>query len=363
MKEATKDSSSKSKIIRYSLLAILLLGGGYYGYRTWAHAQAYESTDNAQLDASIISVRSSVSGFVKSVHFRENQHVKKGDTLVVIDPVDYVAKVMQARAMLKSAESQTGVSRNTAQAALQNATAATLTAAALQANIESANAKVSKAQKELDRLTKMFAQGAATQVQLDAAQSELQSTTALQQMTTKQYQASLSQSGSIESNARSQHELLGVTNASVQQRLAELQLAESQLEHTVIVAPFDGIVSKKAVEVGQLLQPSQPVCSAVAADNLWVTAIFKETQLGRLKTGQTVRVSVDAYPDLKLQGTIESFGPATGARFALLPPDNSTGNFVKITQRVPVRIQLDKIAETDHPLAPGMSVMAEVKIQ
>ncbi|MFM8484856.1 MAG: HlyD family secretion protein, partial [Bacteroidota bacterium] len=185
---------------------------------------------------------------------------------------DYQARVMQARAMLKSAEAQTGVSRNAAAAAAQNAMASSLNSSALKASIESANARQAKAVKDLDRLKGMFAKGAATQQALDAALAELQSADAQVQMTTRQYEASLQQKGSVHSSAKSQQEQIGISNASVEQRLAELRLAESQLEHTVIVAPFDGIVSKKTVETGQYLQASQPVCSEVESDELWVTA-------------------------------------------------------------------------------------------
>lgn len=363
MENEIKETQKKNNTPRLLILGAVLLVLGYFGINMWMHAQQHESTDNAQIDATIISVRSAVSGYVKEVRFSENQHVKKGDTLVIIDPVDYVARVMQAKAMIASAQAQAGVSRNAAEAATQNASASTLNSGALQANINAANARVTKAQKELDRLEKMFAQGGTTQKELDAAQSELQGATAQQQAATKQYQASLSQGGSIQSNARSQHEQISVSTALGQQRVAELQLAQSQLEHTVIVAPFDGIVSKKSVETGQLLQVSQPVCSAVESGNLWVNAIFKETQLRRLKTGAVVHISLDAYPDLKLTGTIESFGAATGAKFSLLPPDNATGNYVKVTQRIPIRIKMDPINNDAITLAPGLSAIVDVEIK
>jgi len=355
------DNQSKRKTGRLLIFLLVLLTAGYFGYRSWAHAQRVEETDNAQLDATIISVRTSVSGYIKEVRFSDNQRVKKGDTLVVIDPADYQARVLQAQALLKSAEAQTGVSRNAAEAAAQNAAASSLNSSAMKAGIESANARQSKAVKDLGRIKSMFAKGAATQQSLDAAVSELQSADAQVQMTTRQYEASLQQKGSVQSNAKSQQEQVGISNASVQQRLAELKLAESQLEHTVIVAPFDGIVSKKSVESGQYIQASQPVCSEVESDELWVTAIFKETQLGRIKTGQTAHIRVDAFPDLTLNGSVESIGAATGAKFSLLPPDNATGNFVKVTQRIPVRIRLDN-PDVSAGLAPGMSVLVEVEV-
>lgn len=357
-----KDNQSKRTTGRLLIFGLVLLTAGFFGYRAWSHAQSVEETDNAQLDATIISVRTSVSGYVKEVRFSDNQRVKKGDTLVVIDPGDFQARVMQARAMLKSAEAQTGVSRNAAEAAAQNAIASSLNSSALKASIEAANARQAKALKDLERIKGMFAKGAATQQTFDAVLAEVQSADAQVQMTTRQYEASLQQKGSVQSSAKSQQEQIGISNASVEQRLAELRLAESQLEHTVVIAPFDGIVSRKTVETGQYLQASQPICSEVESDVVWVTAIFKETQLGRIKTGQTAHIHVDAFPDMVLNGSVESVGAATGAKFSLLPPDNATGNFVKVTQRIPVRIKLDNQEASSTGLTPGMSVLVEVEV-
>lgn len=363
VKETTlRETPKKKSLARLLILAAVVLIGGFFGIRAYLHAQHHEGTDNAQLDATITSVRSAVSGFVKEVRFDDNQPVKKGDTLVIIENKDYTAKVMQARAMLQSAEAQTGVSRVTAQAATQTAAATSLNASALQSGIDAARARLSKAEKEGDRVEKMFAEGAATQQQVDAIRAEYQSARAQHEQAVRQYQASATQSGSVQVNAQAQKQQVGVSNALVQQRLAELQLAESQLGYTVIVAPFDGSVSKKSVEVGQLLQVGQPVCSAVESTDLWVTANFKETQLERMQIGQKVGIELDAYPSLKLSGKVESIGAATGAKFSLLPPDNATGNYVKITQRVPVRIKLDKV-DSKYPLTPGLSANVDIEIE
>jgi membrane fusion protein (multidrug efflux system) len=363
VKETTlQETPKKKRPARLLILAAVVLIGGFFGIRAYLHAQHHEETDNAQIDATITSVRTAVSGFVKEVRFEDNQHVKKGDTLVIIDNKDYTAKLMQARAMLQSAEAQTGVSRVTAQAATQTAAATSQNASALQSGIDAASARLNRAEKEVDRVEKMFNEGAATQQQVDAVRAEYQSARAQHEQAARQYQASLTQSGSVQVNAQAQKEQVGVSNALVQQRLAELQLAESQLGYTVIVAPFDGIVSKKAVEIGQLLQVGQPVCSAVETSDLWVTANFKETQLNRMRVGQKVNIELDAYPSLKLTGTVQSIGGATGAKFSLLPPDNATGNYVKITQRVPVRIKLDR-TDNKYPLTPGLSANVDIEIE
>ncbi len=354
----------KSKIKPLNLIIVLavLIIASIFGVRAWHKAQHHETTDNAQIDATITSVRSAVSGFVKEVKFKENQFVKKGDTLVVIDDVDYKAKVAQAKSLLQAAEAQTGISRSAAMAAERNAAASSMNAAALQENINASSARFTKAQKELTRIEKMFEEGSATQQQFDAARAEWQSANAMVEMAKRQYTASGSQAAGTQSSAQAQQGQVSVAAALVQQRMAELELAETQLKYTVIIAPYDGIVSKKSVEVGQLIQYSQPVCSAVETNDLWVVANFKETQLTKIRVGQKVDIRLDAYPDMKLTGEVESIGGATGARFSLLPPDNATGNFVKVTQRVPVRIRLNQYSDKEHLLTPGLSVFADVEI-
>lgn len=350
---------SKMKLI---IAGIVVIIAAVAGFMFWQEAQHHETTNNAQLDATIISVRSGASGFVKEVRFEDNQTVHKGDTLVIIDDIDYRAKVMQARALLKSAESQTGISKTSAQAAMQNASASTQTTSSLQNNINSAQARVTKSKKELDRIEKMFSENAATQQQLDAARAENESAEALLELAKGQYQAALTQSSSSLSAAQAQEAQISVASSIVQQRAAELALAESQLANCVIVAPFDGTVSKKNVEVGQLVQMGQPICSAVEINNLWIVANFKETQLNKIHIGQKVNVKLDAYKDLKLTGVIESFSAATGAKFSLLPPDNATGNFVKVTQRVGVKIKLDPVDNKQYYLTPGLSASVDVEI-
>lgn len=360
---AVSGANAKKRPITLIILFAVVLVLASFGTRAWLQSKKHETTDNAQIDATITSVKSAVSGFVREVRFADNQPVKKGDTLLVIDRRDYEAKVLQAKALLQSAEAQTGVSRINAEAALKNASATSLNASALQANIQAAKARLNSAEKELNRTKKMFSEGAATQQQLDGVTAEYQSSLAGYDLAQKQYVASSSQSSSIQVSAQAQKGQVGVSNALVQQRLAELELAQSQLDNTVIVAPFDGIVSKKSVEVGQLLQVGQPVCSAVETGNLWVTANFKETQLERIEEGQKVNIELDAYPSLKVTGTVESIGSATGNKFSLLPPDNATGNYVKVTQRLPIRIKLDKVENSKYTLKPGLSANVDIKTE
>lgn len=357
-----KETNNKNKQIRIIGIAAVVLIAGFFGIRAYMHSQHHETTDNAQLDATIISVRSAVSGFVTEVRFTDNQAVKKGDTLALIDDKDYKAKVLQAKAALASAEAQTGVSKATASAASQNASASSSNSSAMQAGIDAAKARLAQVNKDLARAEKMFTDGAVTQQQLESLRTQSQNAQSQVDMASAQYRAAVSQATGSKSSAAAQEGQVGVSNALVQQRAAELELAETQLKNTAIIAPFDGIVSKKAIEVGQLIQFGQPVCSAIENNNMWVTANFKETQLEKIKVGEHADISLDAYPGLKLKGTVESIGGATGAKFSLIPPDNATGNFVKVTQRVLVKIKLDKLNDNHYMLSPGLSSFVDVEV-
>jgi len=354
-----KKPVSRRMVLLIIILVLVIAGGGIYFY---VNNSKHETTDNAQIDGTILSVRTSVGGFVKQVYFEDNQQVHKGDTLLKIEDKDYAAKVAQARAQLSGAEAQIGVINSNTQAATQNANASAENAQALKQNVIAAQTRLNRAKADLARMQNMYKDDAATRQQLDNAKAEVETAQAQFTMAVEQQLAAQKTAGGGMLSAQAQGKQINSVNALIEQRKAELDLALSQLQNTIIRAPFDGIISKKAVEPGQLLQPGQPVCSAVNPKDLWVTANFKETQLKDLRIGQPVTVTVDAY-DIKLNGSVESFGSTTGARSSLLPPDNATGNYVKVTQRVPVRIKLEADTKPGLLLAPGMSVVADVKVK
>ncbi len=324
-------------------------------------AMGHEGTDNAQIDATITPVRAVVQGFVTEVHFTDNQQVEKGDTLLIIDQKDYKAKLAQAEAALESAKAQLEIAKSGATSAEANASAMALNSQAAKENISSAKARLSKAEKEMARIEKMLKDGAATQQQLEATKAELETAKAQHEMVVKQYEASNSQTSGANSQADAQKSQIVLAMAMVKQREAELALAQNQFNNTVVLAPFNGIISKKSIEVGQYVQVGSPLCSAVDYTNLWVSANFKETQIENMRPDQEVEIKVDAFPKAVVKGKLQSFGGATGAKFSLLPPDNATGNFVKITQRVPVKIMI-----TEYPkelagiLVPGLSAVVDV---
>jgi membrane fusion protein (multidrug efflux system) len=359
MEEQPKQKNNRRIILISIVLVIAAFGVGLYYY---INNSKHETTDNAQLDGTILSVRASVTGFVRVVKFQDNQRVKKGDTLLVIDDKDYRARLEQAKAQLAGAEAQVGIVHSATEAAGKSANASAANAEAMRQNILAAQTRLNKAKSDLARIQNMFKDGAATPQQMDNATTDVATAEAQYALVVEQQKAMQTQAGGAQLSANSQGLQINTTNALIAQRRAEVALAQSQLDNTVILAPFDAIISKKSAEVGQLLQPGQPVCSAVSTTDLWVTANFKETQLAHMKIGQPVDITVDAY-NIQIEGTVESFGGATGARFSLMPPDNATGNFVKITQRVPVRIHLEKNQSNDHVLAPGMSTEVDVRIQ
>jgi membrane fusion protein (multidrug efflux system) len=354
-----KKKNKKPIIIGGILGTVLLIGIIYF-----VIAAGYESTDNAQLDADIVPIKTSVSGYVKTIHFKDNDHVKKGQLLITIDDTDLKTKIAQSEAALENAKANLLSVKSNANAVSENADASALSSTSVQQNINSAKAKLTRSQADFKRIESMFNSKAATQSQYDAAKADLDISQAQYDGAVSQYKSSSAQSQGIRSQAEAQKAQITLAEAMVKQREAELALSHTQLDNATIEAPCDGIATKRAVEEGQYITMSAPLCSVIDNSHLWVTANFKETQIKKLKIGQEVDVKVDAFPDIKIKGTVGSFIGATGSKFSLLPPDNSTGNFVKIIQRIPVRIDLtDYPKESTDILFPGLSVFVEVKVK
>ncbi len=356
----TEQAKPKKKrfIVLIAIAGIVLIAA----FISYLMNAGYETTDNAQIDADIIPIRSSVTGYVKHVYFKDNQFVHKGDLLIEIDDQEFQARVIQATAALENAKANLMAVKNNADAGSKNADAAVLTSESSNENIDVAKARLTKVKEDHKRIKNMFAQSAATKAEMDAVTAEMDVAQAQFNSATNQYKASAAQSSGVRSQAEGQKSMISLAEALVKQRQAELTLALTQLEYTKIKAPCDGLVSKRSVDDGQFITTGSPVCSEIDNQHLWITANFKETQVNRLRPGQAVEVSIDAYPSLHLTGKVESFIGATGAKFSLLPPDNSTGNFVKIVQRVPVRISLNSLSKKQTGLLfPGLSAFVSVK--
>jgi membrane fusion protein, multidrug efflux system len=337
----------------FPVIAVVVLAVLAWGVQKWMYARVHESTDDAQVEGHIIPVLAKVGGYVNGVLVEDNDSVHAGDTLVRIDDAEYKVHLAQADADLAAARAAAGTNQSTGQAQAAVATA-TSQSAALEAQIAAARANEEKALSDLERMRELADKKMVSQQQLDAARAAASAATANLQAVERQAAAG----GSGVVNARAG---VRVAQARLEAAQAASQNAALQLSYTTVTAPVSGAVSKKMVELGQLVQPGQQMMSVVSDTGTWVTANFKETQLSNMRAGQPVEVEVDAYGGCEATGTVQSLSAATGAKFALLPPDNATGNFTKVVQRVPVRISITKGCGADRPLRPGMSVTAHVQ--
>jgi membrane fusion protein (multidrug efflux system) len=328
------------------ILGVILIAGIIFGIKEYIYYGKHIDTDDAQVDGDVSPVVARVGGYVDSIFFEENTHVNAGQVLVKIDDRDYKVKLEQALSAQKGASAGIGVGQSQIIATAANSSSA-------RAQAESAAARLEKANKDYARYANLVKDGSITQQQFDQAKSDRDVAAATYRAAQDQYKAALEQVGT----SRNQ---LTVTNVGVTQRQADVDYAKLQLSYTTITAPSAGITSKKNIQLGQLVQAGQTLFNIVNDNSLYITANFKETQLTNMKNGQKVNIEVDAYPDLELHGEVYNFSPATGAKFSLLPPDNATGNFVKVVQRVPVKIKINADKAIMAKLRPGMSVNVSV---
>ncbi len=329
------------------LLALAVAG---WGLRQYLASRNRVSSDNAQIEGHVTPVAARIQAFVAEVRVDDNQPVKQGDTLVVLDHRDLEVKLRQAEAELAAA--QAGHGKGTGQAAAQLG-ASEAQAASMQSSIAAAEANSRKAQADLERYKTLAARQIISAQQLDGAQATADAAAANLEAIKKSAAASQQQVTAYSAGAR-------VADARLVAAEANVANARLQLSFAVVTAPANGVVARRTVEVGGLVSPGQTMMSLLPADTIWVTANLKETEIENVTPGDAATFKVDAYPDKEFQGHVESISPATGARFALLPPDNATGNFTKVVQRVPVRIAVDH-ADPRFPLRPGMSVVVTIK--
>ena len=341
----------KKKII-IGVVAVVVVIALAWAVKTFIYSRGHETTDNAQVDGHIVPVLAKVGGDFTDGCVQDNDSVAKGKLLVRIDDAEYKVKLAQAEADLAAAQAAAGGKQFTGQSQAAVATA-TGNRYAADAQIQAALANQQKANADLARMRDLVAKQIVSAQQLDAAQAAAASAAA----DVEALQRQASAAGGAVQNAQAGVRL---AQARLQAEQAALDNAKLQLSYSSVTAPETGTISKKQVEVGQLVQPGQTLMSIVADTGTWVTANFKETQLAKMHVGQPVAFEVDAYPGCEAEGKVQSLSGATGARFALLPPDNATGNFTKVVQRLPVRIAVTKGCDAKRPLRPGMSVVAHV---
>ncbi|WP_285060631.1 HlyD family secretion protein [Pedobacter ginsengisoli] len=345
----TTEKKKKNKVIPV-ILGVLLVLGAIFGTREYIYYSKHVDTDDAQIDGDISPVVARVGGYVQEIKFEENTRVNEGDVLVKLDDSDFKVKLEQAEAGQKGASAGVGVSQSQIAATAANTSTA-------KANIEAARVKLLLAQKDYDRYANLVKDGSITQQAFDQAKAEKESAQAAFTAAKDQYVAAVKQVGTTQSQ-------LAVSNSGVTQHQADVDFAKLQLTYTEIKAPSSGIVSKKNVQKGQLVQAGQSLFSIVNDSSIYITANFKETQLEDIKPGSKVKIEVDAFPDADVSGVVYNFAPVTGAKGSLLPPDNATGNFVKVVQRVPVKIKISNAPkEIMSRLRPGMSVKVSVSIK
>ncbi|MGB8276830.1 MAG: HlyD family secretion protein [Methylovirgula sp.] len=340
----------------FVLIALLLLLGGlaYTGYSYWVANLGYESTDDAYTDGNAITVAPRISGAIVSLDITDNQFVHKGDPLVHIDPRQYLIDLEQAKASLATAQGQLAGYKYAAEVARKNFPAALAVA---QAQLASANANLVKAEADYKRQQALPLR-ATTQQDIDTATANWRQAEAQ----VRQAEAQVQQVEPVQQRIGQADAQVSELTGQVGQAQARVDQAELNLSFDVVRAPQDGWVTKRNVEVGNYVTPGQQIMSLVSPQ-IWVTANFKETQLTYMRPGESVRISVDAYPSLQLEGHVDSIQRGTGAKFTAFPPENATGNFVKIVQRVPVKIVIDKGLDSHHALPLGLSVDPRVKVK
>jgi membrane fusion protein (multidrug efflux system) len=409
------------RLAGFGLAAIAAAAAGMY----YLHSRGYESTDNAFIEGSVMEVSPRVAGQVLQVHVEDNQHVNRGDLIAEIDARDYEARAAEARARLTDTSAradgaqsnllltstvtgaqliQAGAAAGAAREQVQilnarvtqDAAAIRTAEAALgqaEAQMQAAQAEAARAADDAVRYRALHAKDEVSRQQLDRAETQARAAAATQEAARQaaegakshlvqigaaltstqaalrqaenqvvQAQGRVSEAKSAPQQIQVRHADVSSLRAQVEQQRAAVQQAELALSYTRIYAPESGYITRKSVEPGNFVQPGQPL-AALVSDRLWVVANFKETQLARMRPGQPVTLKMDAYPQLRLRGHVESLQSGTGARFSLLPAENATGNYVKVVQRVPVKIVLDEAPPAGYRIGPGMSVEPEVKVQ
>jgi membrane fusion protein, multidrug efflux system len=392
---AARTARRKSRLKKIVPFVVVVLAIGALLW--WLHARQYEDTDDAQVDGHISQIGSRVSGYISKVYVDDNQEVQPGQLLVEIDPRDYEVALARAEAdyadsaaTAAAANLNVPIANVATQSQLQSATAdvnnmkAAISAAkkgldAARAKEQAAVANNVKAQNDVQRYKPLVERDVISKQQYDSAVAAAQSAQA--EVTSAQDNVIAAQEGITQAEAKLSQAQANLRNAGTGPRQvrvtearansaqstaakskAELEQARLNLQYTKITSPIHGIVGHRTVEVGQYVQPGQALLSLVDVDNIWITANFKETQLQHMKKGQPVEVSVDAF-HRSYKGKVLDIGGASGARFSLFPPENATGNYVKVVQRIPVRIVLDPGQNDDHLLRPGMSVEPKVKVR
>ena len=354
--------SKKSKIFLI-ILIVLVLVGGWFGYSKYVYSQHHEETDDAQVAANISPVIPRISGYVTQVKVQDNQQVKKGDTLLTIDDRDLKLKVVEAEAALATAQSNLNAARANSNAASSGISTSRSAIQIADAQIQTAKVNVWRTNQDYERYANLIKDHSITQQQYEQALAAKQTAERQLQVLVDQRNQAATQTSSVASQSNATSQQIGVAASIIKQRQVDVENAKLNLSYAVVTAPESGLVSKISVQEGQYLQAGQSLFSIVLSNDTWVVANFKETQYNKMRIGQDVTVHADAFPGHTFAAKLTSFSPATGSTFALLPPDNASGNFVKVVQRLPVKVEfVDKSDTLIKLVRPGMNVSVDVHL-
>lgn len=354
----------KPKSKRFAIVfGALVLVGGSYGMVKYMHAQKHEETDDAQIESLISPVIPRVSGYIKEIKVKDNQMVRKGDTLIILDDRDFRIKIAEVEASIAAAQSNASVAGAGIPVVNANVFSAESNVSTVDAQIEAAKVSVWRANQDFARYENLIKDHSITQQQFEQASAVKQTAERQLDVLRAQKQSASRQTAAIGQQKNVSAGQVSVANATIKQRQAELESANLSLSYTVITAAVDGQISRVNLQPGQLLQAGQSLFNIVPENTKWVVANFKETQLTKMKLNQKVLIKVDAYPDHEFEAKVTSFSPATGSKFSLLPPDNASGNFVKVVQRLPVKIEFTNgNDERLKQLRAGMNVDVDVHL-
>ena len=355
--QQTPRKNSGRKKIGIIILILLFAIGAIIIFFYLRYKATHVTTDNAFIEGAIHTIASKVSGTVKAIHVRDNQSVKKGDLLIEVDPVDFDVKVKEASSKLDAEKAkflEVEAKIETAKRQLLELKTKMETA---KANLELQQANRKQAEIDEKRAENLYKREAISRERYEKTKTEFDVAVAREKAATEQLrqaEMAIETQGAV---IRQAEAAKIVKLSTIKEREAGLRIAELDYGYTRISAPSDGYVTKKSVEVGNQIQAGQPLMAIVPLYDIWVIANYKETQLEKVKTGQKVKIKVDTYPGKTFKGKVESIMAGTGAIFSLFPPENATGSYVKVVQRIPVKIVLEEGADPEHVLRIGMSVV------
>ncbi len=359
----TAEQPKKRSKVFLIILIVMILLGGWFGITKYTYALHHEETDDAQVQADISPVIPRVSGYIKEIRVKDNQFVHKGDTLLTLDDRDLKLKVDQAEAALATAKTNVDVARANTSAARSGIATSQQGVLTIDAQIAAAQINVTRTTQDYNRYANLIQDHSITQQQFEEAQAAKDLAERQLQILQQQKKQASTQTGVVSSQSNATAQQIAAAGSLVKQREVDIQDALLNLSYAVITAPEDGMVSTVNLQVGQFLQAGQSTFRIVHNTNLWVVANFKETQYKKMQVGQRVIIHADAFPKHDFEATLSSFSPATGAQFALLPPDNASGNFVKVVQRLPVKIVFANNGDSLlNRLRPGMNVDVDVHL-